>query len=124
MTQLEEYLLHVNKQLQQQMIGMQNTIDSMTQSMNELNQTIKDLQEQMKMNSKNSSKPPSSDGLKKPPVNKNRSLRQSSGKKQGAQTGHQGKYLSVITNPNRLRSTWLWNVNPALIMILVLNMLV
>lgn len=61
MTQLEEYLLSINEQLQQQMLVMQNTIDTMTQ-------TIKELQEQLKMNSQNSSKPPSSDGLKKPPV--------------------------------------------------------
>ncbi len=100
MTQLEEYLLSIIEQLQQQMLGMQNTINTMTQTMEGLNQTIKELQEQLKMNSKNSSKPPSSDGLKKPPVNKNNSLRQSSGKKQGGQTGHQGANLSVIANPD------------------------
>ena len=79
------------------------TVVSMNQKINELNQTIKELKEQLNKNSKNSSKPPSSDGLKKPVVKKNRSLRESSGKKQGAQEGHDGVHLSVISNPDHTR---------------------
>ena len=69
-----------------------------------LNQTIKELKEQLNKNSKNSSKPPSSDGLKKPAVNKNKSLRESSGKKQGAQEGHDGVHLSVISDPDHIEN--------------------
>ena len=47
------------------------TVDSMILTIAELNQTIKELKEQLNKNSKNSSKPPSSDGLKKPAVKKN-----------------------------------------------------
>ena len=39
---------------------------------------------------------------KKPPVNKDQSLRPSSGKKQGAQEGHEGKNLSVTFNPDHV----------------------
>ena len=48
---------------------------------------IKELEEQVRKNSQNSSKPPSSDGYKKPrPV----SNREKSGRKPGAQAGHKG----------------------------------
>lgn len=50
------------------------------------------LKEQLGKNSKNSSKPPSSDGYKKPNP---KSSRTKSGKKPGAQNGHQGKHLSI-----------------------------
>ena len=52
---------------------------ALTATVAELNQTIKELKEQINKNSKNSYKPPSSDGLKKQPVNKNRSLREKTG---------------------------------------------
>ena len=80
------------------------TVDSMNQTIIELNQTISELKEQLNKNSKNSSKPPSSDGLKKPAVKKDRSLRESSGKKQGAQEGHDGAHLSVTISPNHTQN--------------------
>ena len=76
------------------------TVDNMNLTIAELNQTIKELKEQLNQNSKNSSKPPSSDELKKPAVKKDRSLREATGKKQGAQEGHDGVYLSVVSNPD------------------------
>ena len=76
------------------------TIKELNKTIDRLNQTIKELREQINQNSRNSSKPPSSDGLKKPTVKKDRSLREASGKKQGAQEGHEGVYLSVISKPD------------------------
>ncbi|WP_242861563.1 DUF6444 domain-containing protein, partial [Cellulosilyticum ruminicola] len=58
---------------------------------------IAELKEKLNKNSKNSSKPPSSDGLSKPQP---KSLRKSSDKKQGAQKGHKGSSFSITQEPN------------------------
>lgn len=91
------------EQLLQQVNSLTATIDAQTQLIAQLNQTIQGLKEQLNKNSKNSSKPPSSDGLKKPAVKNNNSLRESSGKKQGAQEGHDGANLSVMSEPNHTK---------------------
>ena len=61
------------KQLLQQVNSLTSTVDSLNATINtqtqlivQLNQTIQELKEQLNKNSKNSSKPPSSDGYKKP----------------------------------------------------------
>lgn len=57
---------------------------------------IEELESQLNKNSKNSSKPPSSDGLKK----KIKNNRVKSNRKQGAQQGHKGSGLSAVENPD------------------------
>ena len=62
---------------------------------------IKRLQEQLNMNSKNSSKPPSSDGFNKPKIP---NMRKPSEKKPGAQWGHNGnKGLEFPETPDEVR---------------------
>jgi len=65
----------------------------------ELRARIEELEAKLGMNSGNSSKPPSSDGLKKPAV---KSLRKKSGKKPGGQLGHKGSGLKTEREPDRI----------------------
>ena len=58
---------------------------------------VAELRARLDGNSRNSSRPPSSDGLATPPVDpKKRSLRKRSGRKQGGQEGHQGARLEPV----------------------------
>jgi transposase len=93
---IEQLLKQVNT-LTATLDSLQQSFDAQTELIAKLNQTIQELKEQISKNSQNSSKPPSSDGLKKPAP---KSLRKPSGKKTGGQKGHPGTCLSVIAEPD------------------------
>ena len=95
---IEQLLMQVNS-LTIALNSLQQSFDAQTALVANLNQTIQELKEQLNKNSKNSSKPPSSDGFKKPTP---KSLRKSSGKKVGGQDGHQGTHLAVISDPDEI----------------------
>jgi transposase len=77
---------------QEQLRSQQETIASLAAR-------VKELEDRLAKNSRNSSKPPSSDPRTKP---KPESLRQKSAKKPGGQEGHPGKTLSLVENPDRV----------------------
>jgi len=61
-----------------------------------LSARVQQLEAQLRKDSHNSSKPPSSDGLAKKP----KSLRESSGRNPGGQAGHEGKTLKRVALPD------------------------
>lgn len=95
--------LEQNKKQTATISDMEQTISGLKQTISDLHETIKDLQRQLNMDSHNSSKPPSSDGYKK--ANKNRSLREKTGRKTGGQKGHKGVNIKLHHEPKELMPT-------------------
>jgi transposase len=61
---------------------------------------VAELEARLAQSPRNSSKPPSSEGLDKPPPRK-RSLRKRSGRRPGGQDGHKGTTLTQVARPDR-----------------------
>ena len=61
-------------------------------------QRVKHLEDQLAKNSRNSSKPPSTDGFQKPAP---KSLREKSARPSGGKPGHAGQTLAMAEKPDR-----------------------
>lgn len=71
------------------------TIFEQSEQITALQERVKALEDQLNKNSRNSSKPPSTDGFVRP-----KSQRQKSGKPVGGQKGHAGHTLKMVDNPD------------------------
>src|SRR4029079_12642457 len=67
----------------------------------ELKQEVRELKERLSLNSRNSNKPPGSDGLSKPSVTP-KNLREKSRRKPGGQPGHPGSTLRQVEKPDHI----------------------
>ena len=77
--------------------GKEAVIALIHQTVGQLAGRVQALEDQVGKNSRNSGKPPSSDGLSKPAP---KSLRKRHGKKSGGQPGHEGHSLKVVAHPD------------------------
>lgn len=89
----KEALISLIQALQQRVRELEGTVAEQAA-------VIRSLRDQLAKNSHNSSKPPSSDGLKK---SRTRSLRQKTGRRSGGQKGHKGHTLRMVERPDHIR---------------------
>lgn len=79
--------------------GEEAVITLIHQTVGQLAARVQALEDQVSKNSRNSGKPPSSDGLAKPAP---KSLRKRHGKKTGGQPGHEGNTLKAVEKPDHV----------------------
>ena len=95
---MTEVLRYSRKQLEQlDKTALIDMVLFLQNHINEVSQRVKKLEDQVAKQSRNSSKPPSSDGLAKP---RTRSLRRSEGRRAGGQSGHKGHTLEMVEAPD------------------------
>jgi len=88
-----------NKQLSDENEQLSEANKKIRDELEKVMSKYKDLENQLKMTSQNSSKPPSTDGYKKVVVSNNR---YKTGRKSGGQEGHKGTTLNKIETPDNV----------------------
>jgi transposase len=95
-----EVLNTLPQEVRAYILYLEATVQQQGDQIQQLHARVNDLENQLSKNSSNSSKPPSSDGLKR----KTKSLRIQSDKKPGAQEGHAGIGRVQVENPDVVKT--------------------
>jgi transposase len=82
--------------LVEMVLGLKSHVQELEAIVLKQAEALQALQDQVAKNSRNSGKPPSSDGLQKPG---RRNLREQTGRKAGGQPGHEGQTLQMVEEP-------------------------
>ena len=93
-----ETVVRVLLEMDARIHALEQQVRDLTVRLDASEQRVKHLEDQLAKNSRNSSKPPSSDGFEKPAP---KSLREKSARPSGGQPGHAGKTLAMIEKPDR-----------------------
>ncbi|MGE5764226.1 MAG: DUF6444 domain-containing protein [Mycobacterium leprae] len=88
-----------NARLRELLAAKDAQIEALTGQLEELRAQVADLAAQARQNSKNSRRPPSSDGLGKPAP---KSLRKKTGRKPGRPKGQPGATMELTDHPDRV----------------------
>jgi transposase len=88
---------HLPSAVVEEVVGLRAENAQLRDTVARLMARVEELERQLGLNSSNSGKPPSSDGLKKP--SRTLSLRERSGKSSGGQPGHAGETLCQVAEP-------------------------
>ena len=95
----QETVVRVLLQMDARIHALEQQVQDLTARLEASEQRVKQLEDQLATNSRNSSKPPSTDGFNKP---KPKSLRGKSGRPSGGQQGHSGHTLQRAERPDRI----------------------
>jgi transposase len=93
----EEEIRAIVRQGEDEVVAL---VSELVQAIAILAKRVQELEDKQAKDSHNSSKPPSSDGMKK--AKRTRSLRKPSGRKSGAQEGHPGYRLEMVEKPDKV----------------------